>query len=268
MGICDLIPGVSGGTIALVLGIYQSLIHAINGIFTREWKKHFLFLIPLGLGIGLALLTVSHLMNWLLEAYPKPTFFFFLGLLLGIIPSLLKEVNYKESFKPLHYGLLGLAAIAVAATTLVRDDSLSAIMTDLGWLDYALLFFSGWLASSAMILPGVSGSFVFLMLGVYPTVIAALSAFHIPIIIVVIMGIGIGLILTSKIIRYLFLHYKVGTYAVMIGFVVGSIAVVYPGLATDLFTLLLSLLAFGGGLGSAYYLATYEKKGLVKSGQG
>ncbi|KAB2952175.1 DUF368 domain-containing protein [Heliorestis acidaminivorans] len=264
MGISDLIPGVSGGTIALVLGIYQSLINAINGIFTKEWKKHLLFLIPLGLGIGLALLTVSHLMKWLMTAYPKPTFYFFLGLIIGIIPTLLKEVRYKETFRSHHYLLLGLAALAVAGTTLIREDNLGAIITDLSFFDYILLFFSGWLASSAMILPGVSGSFIFLLLGVYPTVIHALSVLHIPIIITVIMGIGIGLILTSKIIHYLFIHYKIATYAVMIGFVVGSIFVVFPGLSSDIFIIFLSFSAFLGGLVSAYLLATIENRKIAQ----
>ncbi len=96
MGISDLIPGVSGGTIALVLGIYQRLIAAINGLFTKEWKKHLVFLMPLVLGIIVALLSISHLIEWLLVAYPQPTFFLFLGLIIGIIPTLLKDIDYRQ----------------------------------------------------------------------------------------------------------------------------------------------------------------------------
>src|SRR5690625_3791444 len=87
MGISDVVPGVSGGTIAVILGIYDRLIAAINGVFTKEWRKHLAFLIPLAIGVGLAIFLFSHLMNWLLENYERPTFYFFLGLIIGILRS-------------------------------------------------------------------------------------------------------------------------------------------------------------------------------------
>ncbi|WP_372459133.1 DUF368 domain-containing protein [Alkalihalobacillus deserti] len=260
MGISDLIPGVSGGTIALVLGIYQPLIAAINGIFTKDWKKHLIFLIPLGLGIVLVLLSVSHLIEWLLVAYPQPTFFFFLGLIIGIIPTLLKDINYKQSFKPIHYVLLAIGAIVVGATIFVKETELASIMSNLVWSDYVLLFFAGWLASSAMILPGISGSFIFLLLGVYPTVINALSTFNLPIILTVGAGVAIGLVLTSKLITYLLAKFKTGTYAVMIGFIVGSIIVIYPGIASDNYLFFISIFAFCVGWICAFLLSYFEGK--------
>jgi len=265
MGISDLIPGVSGGTIALVLGIYQSLIAAINGLFSKQWKKHVIFLIPLGLGIVCALLTISHLVEWLLARYPQPTFFFFLGLIIGIIPTLLKDINYKQTFTPFHYVLLVMGAVLVAATILVKDNEMTAIMSSLGQSDYVLLFFAGWLASSAMILPGISGSFIFLLLGVYPTVINALSTLNLHVIITVGAGISIGLVLTSKLITFLLSKFKTGTYAVMIGFIIGSIVVIYPGISGDSFLFFISVLAFITGGLSAYLLSYIElKKTVVK----
>ncbi|WP_368505992.1 DUF368 domain-containing protein [Alkalihalophilus sp. As8PL] len=265
MGVSDLIPGVSGGTIALVLGIYQSLIAAINGLFSKEWKQHLAFLVPLGLGIIVTLLTLSHLVEFLLAEYPQPTFFFFLGLIIGIIPTLLKDIDYKRSFTPIHYGLLAIGAIIVGASYFVKDNELSAVMTHLVWSDYVLLFFGGWLASTAMILPGVSGSFIFLLLGLYPTVINALSTFNIPVIIAVGSGIAIGLVLTSRLITYLFTQYKTGTYALMIGFIVGSIIVIYPGISGNQFLLYTSIYAFLMGGISAYLLSYFEtKKTVVK----
>ncbi|WP_332634928.1 DUF368 domain-containing protein [Halalkalibacter flavus] len=265
MGVSDLIPGVSGGTIALVLGIYQSLIAAINGLFSKDWKKHLMFLMPLGLGIVIALLTISHLVEWLLAEYPQPTFFFFLGLIIGIIPTLLKDIDYKNSFAPVHYVLLAVGAVIVGATFFVKDSELATVMTHLAWTDYALLFFAGWIASSAMILPGVSGSFVFLLFGVYPTVVNALSTFNIPVIITVGSGIAIGLVITSRLITFLFKKYRTGTYALMIGFIIGSIVVIYPGMAGDSFLLFISVLAFLMGGISAYALSYLEvKKAIVK----
>lgn len=265
MGISDLIPGVSGGTIALVLGIYQSLIAAINGLLSKKWKEHVVFLIPLMLGIVLALLTVSHLVEWLLVAYPQPTFFFFLGLIIGIIPTLLKDINYKQTFTSRHYMILVFGAILVAATFFVKDDELAAIMTQLVWSDYLVLFFAGWLASSAMILPGISGSFVFLLLGVYPTVINALSTFNLAVIITVGMGVVIGLVITSKVITVLFKKYRAATYALMIGFIIGSIVIIYPGISDDPSLLLLSLFAFVVGGLVAYLLSYFETKNTVTS---
>ncbi|WP_144450900.1 DUF368 domain-containing protein [Halalkalibacter nanhaiisediminis] len=259
IGVTDLIPGVSGGTIALLLGIYQSLVASINGLLTKDWKKSILFLLPIGLGIGIALITVSRLIEWLLVEHPQPTFFFFLGLIIGIIPTLLKDINYKQSFRSSHYVLLALAAVLVAVTVFVKDNELAAVMSELTLGDYTLLFFAGWLASSAMILPGVSGSFMLLLLGMYPTVINALSTFNIPVIITVGLGVAIGLILTSKLISFLLTTYKTSTYAVMIGFVIGSMVVIYPGIASNGLLLFVSILTFLVGIVVATLLSRVEK---------
>ncbi|MCD8511318.1 MAG: DUF368 domain-containing protein [Bacillus sp. (in: Bacteria)] len=253
MGVSDLIPGVSGGTIALVLGIYQRLIAAINGLSSKEWKQHLLFLLPIGLGIGFALLSVSHLVEWLLTYYPEPTFFFFLGLIIGIIPTLLKEVDFKKNFRLIHYGLLAFGAIIVASTLLIKESEMTGVISNLQWNDYIYLFFAGWLASSAMILPGISGSFIFLLLGVYPTVINALADLHLLVLVTVGLGIAFGLALTSRLIALLLKQYRLATYAVMIGFIVGSIPVIFPGYTKDP---LLSLFAFILG-GFAAYTLTY-----------
>lgn len=262
MGISDVIPGVSGGTIALVLGIYQRLVAAINGILSKDWKKHIAFLIPIGIGIGIAVLTFSHIMEWLLAEYPEPTFFFFLGLIIGIIPMLLKEVNYKKTFKTNHYILFAIAAVLVAITVLIKENEMAAVMSELVWSDYLFLFIGGWLASSAMILPGISGSFVLLLLGLYPTVINAVSTLNISVIMTVGFGVVIGLLLTSKLIAFLFVKYRIATYAVMIGFVAGSIVVIYPGFGSNLAITIASIIAFLFGLLASYLLSIIENKKL------
>ncbi|MFE8699842.1 DUF368 domain-containing protein [Cytobacillus sp. FJAT-54145] len=259
IGASDVVPGVSGGTIALLVGIYERLIAAINGVLTREWKKHVIFLIPVGIGVGVSILTLSHLLSWLLEVYPQPTFFFFLGLILAIIPILLVEADYKKTYNGTHYILLVIAAIAVACTGLVGDDQ-GTVMTDLAIGNYIFLFFAGWLASSAMILPGISGSMILLLLGVYVTIIDAIKTFNIPIIITVGMGIVIGLLLTSKLIRYLFLHYRTATYAIVTGFVVGSIFVIFPGIPNNVPLMVVSIVCMILGYWVAYRLGKIERK--------
>ncbi|WP_347551930.1 DUF368 domain-containing protein [Pseudalkalibacillus hwajinpoensis] len=260
MGVSDLIPGVSGGTIAMVLGIYRRLISGINGLMSKKWKKEIGFFLPLLIGVGLALLLVSQLMEKLLQNYPQPTFFFFIGLIIGVVPFLLRKVEYKETFQPVHYILLIVAAILIASTLFLKGDGSGEIMKSLGAMDYVVLFFSGWLASTAMILPGVSGSFVLLLLGSYQTVIHGLSSFQIPLLLTVGAGIIIGLSLTGKLISLLLNRFTVSTYAVMIGLVIGSVVVLYPGFKTDIGLAIASIVTLLLGLSAAFILGKIEHK--------
>ncbi|MBN8209676.1 DUF368 domain-containing protein [Bacillus sp. NTK071] len=260
MGVSDLIPGVSGGTIAMVLGIYRRLISGINGLMSKNWKKELGFFIPLLIGVGLALLLVSQLMEKLLQHYPQPTFFFFIGLIIGVVPFLLRKVEYKKTFEPLHYGLLILAAVLIASTLFLKGDGSGEVMKSLSFTDYIVLFFSGWLASTAMILPGVSGSFVLLLLGSYKTVIHGLSSFQIPLLLTVGAGIIIGLSLTGKLISLLLKKYTVATYSVMIGLVIGSVVVLYPGFKSDIMLGIASVVTLLLGLGAAFILGKIEHK--------
>ncbi|MCM3587513.1 DUF368 domain-containing protein [Mesobacillus maritimus] len=253
IGASDVVPGVSGGTIALLVGIYERLIGAINGLTTKDWKRHVIFLIPVGLGMGISILTLSHLFSYLLESFPKPTFFFFLGLVMAIVPLLLREAEYKQNFQASHYVLLVIAAIFVAWTGFMGEPT-SAVMTSLSGKDYVFLFFAGWLASSAMILPGISGSLVLLLLGVYETIINAVKTLHFPIILAVGFGVVIGLLLTSKFISYLFKNFRTATYAVVTGFVVGSIFVIFPGLPETFLYTIICLITFVFGFYLAYLL--------------
>src|SRR5690625_5058240 len=197
----DVIPGVSGVTIAVLLGIYDRLIAAINGIFSRELKKHIGFLIPLGIGMVTAIFTLARLMEWLLIHFPGPTFFFFLGLIIGVLPLLFREADMKISFKTKHYLILIIGALVIGLLVLLNDEE-GAIIAERSISIYALLFFSGFLGSAAMVLPGISGSFMLLVIGVYSTVISAISNLEFDVIIVTGAGILIGIIFMSKIINF------------------------------------------------------------------
>lgn len=260
MGVTDLIPGISGGTIAMVLGIYHELIASINSVFSKDWRKHILFLAPLLLGIGIALVTFSRLIEWLIINHSMPLFFLFNGLILGIIPFLLRTANYKKTFQFSHYTLLVIAALLIASTSLIHEDSMQAIWTNLSFREYMFLFFSGWLASSAMILPGISGSLIFLLLGVYPTVINAISTLNLAIILVIGLGIALGIIITSKLIQFLLRQFSTLTYAIMIGLVLGSLIVIFPGLPTSLPYTILCIVLFLIGSLVAIVLGRFEHK--------
>lgn len=257
MGGTDVIPGVSGGTIAVLLGIYDRLIAAINGIFSKEWKKHITFLIPLGIGMVTAIFTLARLMEWLLIHFPGPTFFFFLGLIIGVLPLLFREADMKVSFKTKHYLILIIGALVIGLLVLLNDEE-GAIIAERSISIYALLFFSGFLGSAAMVLPGISGSFMLLVIGVYSTVISAISNLEFDVIIVTGAGILIGIIFMSKIINFFLTNYRTSTFAAIIGMVIGSIVVIFPGWPSSTLFVFVSILTFAAGLAGAYILGKVE----------
>lgn len=259
MGGTDVIPGVSGGTIAVLLGIYDQLIAAINGIFSKDWKKYLGFLIPLGIGVVIAIFTFARVMEWLLIHHPGPTFYFFLGLIIGVLPLLFNVADAKRTFKIQHIIILVIGAVLIGSMIFLNDEE-GAIITSRTMSTYVLLFFSGALGSAAMILPGISGSFILLLIGVYPTVISAVSNFEFDVILVTGAGILMGIILMSKVINYLFNHYRAGTFAAIIGMVIGSTVVVFPGLPESTSFVFISIITFAAGLAGAYILGKVEYK--------
>lgn len=248
MGISDLIPGVSGGTIAFILGIYDRLLESISGFFSRDWKKYLGFLVPLGTGIAITLLLFSRVIEYLLEQHYEATQFFFMGLIIGVIPYIMKQAEVKKNFTARHLIILVVIGAVLAATAFIPTEDNLAPITSLTLPVFFLLFFSGWLASMAMLLPGISGSFILLLLGVYSTAINALSTLNIPIAMAIGAGVIVGFIVSSKAIQYLLEHFTYVTYAAIIGLILGSLFVVFPGFSADSTTLITSLVTFALGL--------------------
>ncbi|HIH7848187.1 TPA: DUF368 domain-containing protein [Staphylococcus aureus] len=251
MGTSDLVPGVSGGTIALLLGIYNQFIASISGIFSRRFWPSFTFLIPIIIGMLLAMGSLSNLFNYLLSQHHIPTMFFFGGLIIGIVPYLLKISNYKTSFTTKHYMMViaGIATLIVITLMNNSDKHAGETLT----LSTGLIikyFIAGMCASSAMLLPGISGSFMLLVFGVYGTVMLAISEVvklnfaGLPILLAVGFGVLAGFIISSKIIQYFLTHHKLMTFALIIGFVVGSLFAVFPGLPTNIVMWFVSLVVF------------------------
>jgi len=256
MGISDVVPGVSGGTIAVLLGFYDQLIAAINGLFSRDWKKHLAFLIPLAIGMGTAIFAFSRVMKWLLANYNQPTYFFFIGLIIGILPYLFRESDAKNAFRWQHYALLLFGIVAIMLLPVNPSEGL--VIEDMTMGTYVLLFFSGLIASAAMILPGISGSFVLLVIGVYATVIHAVSVFQMDVILVVGAGIAIGIVTMSKIIHYFLQHFRTATFSLIIGLVIGSIFVIFPGWAQTGAMVFTCIIVFFIGMLTAFLLSKVE----------
>ncbi|HGX1081211.1 TPA: DUF368 domain-containing protein [Staphylococcus aureus] len=251
MGTSDLVPGVSGGTIALLLGIYNQFIASISGIFSRRFWPSFTFLIPIIIGMLLAMGSLSNLFNYLLSQHLIPTMFFFGGLIIGIVPYLLKISNYKTSFTTKHYMMvIAGIAILIVITLMNNGDKHAGETLTLSTSLIIKYFIAGMCASSAMLLPGISGSFMLLVFGVYGTVMLAISEVvklnfaGLPILLAVGFGVLAGFIISSKIIQYFLTHHKLMTFALIIGFVVGSLFAVFPGLPTNIVMWFVSLVVF------------------------
>ncbi|WP_457793684.1 DUF368 domain-containing protein [Staphylococcus aureus] len=251
MGTSDLVPGVSGGTIALLLGIYNQFIASISGIFSRRFWPSFTFLIPIIIGMLLAMGSLSNPFNYLLSQHHIPTMFFFGGLIIGIVPYLLKISNYKTSFTTKHYMMvIAGIAILIVITLMNNGDKHAGETLTLSTGLIVKYFIAGMCASSAMLLPGISGSFMLLVFGVYGTVMLAISEVvklnfaGLPILLAVGFGVLAGFIISSKIIQYFLTHHKLMTFALIIGFVVGSLFAVFPGLPTSIVMWFVSLVVF------------------------
>ena len=242
IGLANIIPGVSGGTLMITLGLYENIISTISHFFTN-FTKNLKFLIPLGIGLILAILLFSKLIGLCLDKYPFPTTLFFFGLILGGLPLLVKKVNFKT--KNISNWLIFLLTFSIVTIfTFLNSEGLEVTFTNMGLGNYLLLFLVGIIASSTMIIPGISGSFVLMMLGYYKPIIDTIRSITslnnlIPnflILIVFGLGIIIGIVLVAKLIEFLLKKYENKTYFGVLGFVLASlIAIIKPLLAIKLY---------------------------------
>jgi putative membrane protein len=264
MGVSDLIPGVSGGRIAFILGIYDELLAAISGFFSRNWREHIGFLLPLGIGIGATLLLFSRVIEYLLKNYSVPTHYFFMGLVIGVLPFITKQAGVNRYFKWQHLIVVLVVGGALASLAFLKPLD-TAVITSLTASNAIGLFFAGWAGSMAMLLPGISGSFILLILGVYSTVIGALSNFNLPIIAVVCAGVIVGFIVSSKVISYLLKQFKYITFTVIMGLIVGSLFVIYPGIPESGTPFVMSVIAFFTGIVVANMFSSPSRASVVNN---
>lgn len=230
MGVAELVPGVSGGTIAFVAGIYEEFISSINNInlktlrlwreegFTSFWKAlNGNFLATLFLGMCISIFSFSKLISWLLVNEPISLWSFFFGLVIASVLFVAKAIE-KWNLVTVLLLILG-AAVAYYITTIPPSQNTDSL---------PFLFFSGALAICAMILPGISGSFILVLLGSYKTVLDAVDERDFKILITVGLGILFGLLSFAKILKWMFSHYKNITLAILTGFILGSLNKIWP----------------------------------------
>ncbi|MCF4101345.1 DUF368 domain-containing protein [Gillisia sp. M10.2A] len=230
MGAADVVPGVSGGTIAFITGIYQELINTISGVnlslfktlkergFKAMWEQlNGSFILALFSGIIISIFTVMRLTNYLLDKHPVLIWSFFFGLILASILFVAKQIP-KWDYKIIISLIFGAAVAMYIVSLPVMGTATNS------WF----LFMAGAIAICAMILPGISGAFILVLLGAYKTVTEAAHDFDFKTLGIVAVGAIFGLLSFSKLLKWLFDHYSSITLAVLTGFIAGSLNKIWP----------------------------------------
>jgi len=230
MGAADVVPGVSGGTIAFITGIYEELINSIKSINLKTiklllgfkiaefWKTiNGNFLLSVVLGIAISIFSLAKVMEYLLNHYPILTWSFFFGLIVASIVYVAKTIK-KWNVATILPGILGIL-IAYFITIISPTEANTA---------YWFIFLSGAIAICAMILPGISGSFILVLLGMYKFILEAVGNLQFAIIFTFLAGAIIGIIAFSNVLSWLLRNYHNHTVALLTGFMVGSLNKIWP----------------------------------------
>ncbi len=238
IGIANAIPGVSGGTLAFILGVYERLTNAIAIIPSvilkpKQWGSPLKTLIPIGLGAVIAIVAFLRIIDVLFTNYAVPTQLFFVGLILGSLPFIAKEIKGfgGKNLVPFFFGALLMATFVYFQThsETVARETLYSGMTIL----YAIkLFVAGILAAAAMVIPGVSGSLLMLMIGEYKNISSFVKNMDILPLIVVALGIMIGLFSITKIISVIIAKYREQLFAFVLALIVVSLLSIWPNMST------------------------------------
>ncbi len=230
MGSADVVPGVSGGTIAFITGIYTELLDSIKAVNLQAliilfkqgpkaaWKAiNGTFLVTLLAGILTAILTLAKVIHYLLDQHAVLLWSFFFGLILASSLHMAKQIKHWQptTFMALFVGALIAAIISIASPTSIEAS-------------YLNIFIAGSIAICAMILPGISGSFILLLMGLYAPVLAAVKGFQLDIMLIFALGAVLGLMLFSRLLSWLLHHYQDLMFSLLTGFMLGALLKVWP----------------------------------------
>ena len=243
IGAGAIVPGVSSGVLCVIFGIYEKLLDAVLNFF-KDIKQNIKFLFPIALGVGIGVLLFSNILNYLLYEFPVQTKSIFIGLIIGTIPSLVKEVNEKETFKPQNVIYL-LIALAIGIVTVVLENKLyiSSNIEDMSFMYFVMC---GAIMSLGIVVPGVSSTIILMLLGVYSVYLQSIANLYFPILIPMGVGLILGSIIVMKLTKRLLEKYYGKTFYAIIGFTIGSIFVLLPQGMSLIETMLCVLCVFLG----------------------
>ena len=276
IGVANIIPGVSGGTMMVSMGIYDTLIHCITHLF-KEFKKSIKTLLPYAVGMLVGILALASVINWGLENHPLPTNTLFIGLILGGLGPLLKKVDRKKINAAAVIAFIALFALIIWLGVQRKESIQNAETINMDALQVLIMVFIGMIASATMIIPGVSGSLVLMLLGYYKPVVNALSTLKDGLfslnfdlmgqpalmLLPFLLGIVLGIFGVAKLIEWLTARFPTPTYCGVLGLVVASPISLL--IQTDLsgvsvVTVIISVVTLAAGFTGAYLLAKGSKE--------
>ena len=225
IGAGAIVPGLSSGVLCVIFGIYEKLLDAVLNFF-KDIKQNIKFLFPIALGVGIGVLLFSNGLNYALYAFPIQTKSIFIGLILGTIPSLIKEVNEKQSFRPQNVVYL-LIALAIGIVTVILENQMT-IISNVEEINSFYLILCGVIMSLGIIVPGVSSTIILMLLGVYSIYLQSVANLYLPVLIPMGIGLVLGSIVVMKVTKILLEKQYAKTFYSIIGFTIGSILVLVP----------------------------------------
>lgn len=236
IGVANIIPGVSGGTLAVAFGIYDYIMEAVAEFFTAPKAKkieYAKFLIEIGLGAGIGILAFARIIEYLFINYPMYTKVAFIILILPSIPLIVKGENYRDRKNILFFviGFLSIMFLTYLAIRFSGNSHVSeTIKTTFTTSYYIKLVFCGFVAIGSMIIPGVSGSFLLLMLGEYQNILSYVNNFKIVPLVYFAIGMGVGAIGFTKVINYCLKKHRSVTLFFILGIIVASLIQIFINL--------------------------------------
>lgn len=260
------VPGVSGGTMAILLGIYDKLISSISN-FLKDLKGNIIFLMKFCIGAAAGIGSLAFVIKWLLEQFPLPVSFFFLGAVIGGIPALYKKTTEsKLKLSSVIYFLFGLVVVIAIGFLPVGNFDISS---GSGIIHYMMVLGTGIIIALALVLPGISTSHMLLVLGMYDAMIAAITEFNLVYIGIIGISTVIGIFLITKPIEWTLNKYPHQTYCMIIGFVLGSTSEIFrdkiipaipdsPELAWWVTAVVISIITFVLGYLAILYLSRFS----------
>lgn len=250
IGAGAILPGISSGVLCVIFGIYEKLVNSILNL-KNNLKENFLFLLPFASGGAVGIFLFSKLLNYFFHAFPMPTKSLFIGFIIGSVPILLKKANSKRGFR-LHYLLYLLVAFAIGISSIQLEAILPTLIgTSVIGHSFVHFILAGIAMSSGIVIPGVSSTVILMAFGVYSTYLQAISDLNFSVLLPMGIGILIGCLALLKLVQWCLENYFSQTFYSIIGFVLGSVFVLYPGYSFDMqsvFSLLLLLSGFFIGL--------------------
>lgn len=234
IGLANILPGVSGGTMAVSMGLYDKLIHCVNHLFS-EFKKSMLFLLPIAVGMGIAIMGSVFGIDYFFETFPMQTNFLFIGLILGSLPSVYQKVK-NTTIRIGHIVSAVIFFVVVVGLALLNGNVGNEVVLKVEAIELIKLFLVGVIASATMIIPGISGSMMLLLMGYYNPILDSIKAFIVAVLswnmggivngfcILVPFGMGVivGMFAIAKLIEAIFQKYETYAYWSILGLIVAS----------------------------------------------